>query len=291
MRQLAIRPAGVDEAVGCRAVVPQAFPPGGSAPELFVASAAGGEIAGVAAMAWVPGGFPVLVRVGEPWRRQGIGRALLQAAITAAAGETPALRAWGPLGESCPEALLLQAAGFRTTRRLLVFETDAVRFRADMTALLDRLRAAGRVPRDVRLATLADAPAAEVISLVAGEFAASPYDVASRIAAGAANGYDPALSLVLARGAAVVGAMLCRRSGDVAEIDVNVVTPELRRGWANVLLLEGMARRCHVAGVVQFRFSCEEHVRDTLNLAQRSGARQLPTQVLLALALGGDGSA
>jgi hypothetical protein len=84
--------------------------------------------------------------------------------------------------------------------------------------------------------------------------------------------------------------MLCRRFGDVADIDVNVVTPELRRGWANVPLLEGMARRCHAVGGVRFRFSCEEHVRDTLNLARCSGARQLPTQVLLALPLSGDGN-
>jgi hypothetical protein len=128
------------------------------------------------------------------------GRALLQAAVAAAAGETPALRAWGPLGESSPEALLLQAAGFRVTRRLLVFETDAVQFRADMTALLDRMRAAGRVPHDVRLASLAEAPAAEVISLVANQFAALPHDVASCIEPGAANGYDPTLSLVVVRG-------------------------------------------------------------------------------------------
>jgi hypothetical protein len=67
--------------------------------------------------------------------------------------------------------------------------------------------------------------------------------------------------------------MLCRRFGDVADIDVNVVTPELRRGWANVPLLEGMARRCHAVGGVRFRFSCEEHVRDTLNLANASASR------------------
>jgi hypothetical protein len=36
-----------------------------------------------------------------------------------------------------------------------------------------------------------------------------------------------------------------------------------------MMLLEAMAKRCRVTGLVRFRFSCEEHVRDTLNLARR----------------------
>ena len=83
--------------------------------------------------------------------------------------------------------------------------------------------------------------------------------------------------------------MLCRRVGDRVDIDVNVVAPELRRSWANVVLLEGMARRGRAAGVNRFQFTCEEHVRDTLNLARRSAARQLPTQLVLVLPLGTGG--
>ncbi len=280
-----VRPALEAESVSCRALLPEAFLPSGYAPELFVAPAPESGILGAAALAWVPDGFPLLIRVAEGWRRQGIGGALLRAVMDTAAGETPALRAWGPLAEASPGALFLQAAGFRPIRRLLVFETDAVRFATAMTALLGRFRAAGRVPADVRLASLDEAPPSEVVRLVTQHMATQPHDVAWRIAPGAPNGYNRALSLVLMRDVRVVAAMLCRRHAEAIEVDVNVVAPDVRRGWANLLLLEGMARLCRAAGIRRFRFSCEEHVRDTLNLARRSGAVQLPAQLVLALPL------
>jgi hypothetical protein len=133
---------------------------------------------------------------------------------------------------------------------------------------------------------LAEAPADEVIRLVAPSFAALPHDVAWRIAPGSVYGYDRALSLVLLHGAARVGgAVLCRRFGERVDMDVGVVAPELRHGWANLMLVEGMARLGHAAGVTRCRFSCEEHVRDTLNLARRSDAARLPAQVVLTLPL------
>ncbi|MGH8316489.1 MAG: GNAT family N-acetyltransferase [Steroidobacteraceae bacterium] len=286
-----IREARPDEAAACRGMLPDAFPAAGAAPSLFVAADARGLIQGVLAMAWVPRGFPILMHVAEPYRRRGIGRALLRAAIASAQGETPALRCWGPVEQGGVAFLFLQACSFRVIRRLLVFETggalcNAPVFEASLTALLKRLVAAGKVPRDARLVSLAEAPAAQVVELVAAELAALPQDVARRIAPGATGGYDRSLSRVLMRGSDIAGAMLCWHSGETLEIDVNVVKPELRCGWANVMLLEGVARVARAAGVVRFRFSCEKHIRDTANLARRCGASALPPRLVMAQELG-----
>ena len=187
--------------------------------------------------------------------------------------------------EGSGEAAFLLANGFRIIRRLLMFETDGVGFESSMTALLHRLRASGKLPGDIRLATLGETPTSELIAVLAPQFAALPQDVAWRLTPGASGAYDPALSLVLLKGQSVVGAMMCRREAESVDIDVSVVVEGFRHGWANVLLLEAMARRCRAADVARFRFGCEEHVRDTLNVARRCGARSLPAQVSLAFPL------
>jgi GNAT superfamily N-acetyltransferase len=280
----AIRPARDGEAAACRMMLPAAFPATGAAPELFVAPGPEG-IRGAVAIAWVPKGFSVLVQVAAPWRRQGIGSALIEAAAASALGETAALRAWMPVSEGSIAAAFLQTAGFRIVRRLLVFETDSVHFGLALNGLLRRAQAGGRVSRQLTLATLAAAPVQGVVDLVAPEFATLPHDLAAQMAPDNHDGYDRALSLVLLHDGAVVGAMLCRRFDDLVEIDVNVVVPTLRHGMANLILLEGMARMSQDAGIRRIRFSCEEHVRDTLNLGRRAGAIRMPNQLLFARSL------
>ena len=279
-----IRPAREDEAAACRALLPEAFAPFGWAPELFIAATPDG-IAGALAMQWAPRGFPILLYAAADFRDQDIARRLVECAAATASGETAALRAWAPLDEGSAPAATLLAAGFKVTRRLLAFEThEPLRFENTMTALAERM--ANKIPEDVVVVRLADAPAEGVVHLVTPQFASLPHDIAWRIRPGAHHGYDRDVSLVLMRGTDVLGAMLVRRSGDLAEVDVNVVAPAVRGRWANVLLLEGMARRARMAGVKSFHFFCEEHVRDTVNLARRSGARDLPPRLMLTLPLG-----
>ena len=238
---------------------------------------------GAAALAWVPRGFPVLVHVREGWRRGGVGRALVEAAMDAAAGETRFVRAWSPVEQDSAPARFLAACGFTVFKRLLTFETDGVAFETAMGALLRRARA--RVPADASLVTLAEAPAQEVVRLVAPQFDALPHDVAWRLRPGVAGGYDPALSLVLMHAGRVAGAILCRRFGDSIEVDANVVAPAYRRGWANLLLVEGITRRARAAGLATCRFCCEEHVTNTLNLGRRTQARFLAPKLLMMRAL------
>ena len=91
--------------------------------------------------------------------------------------------------------------------------------------------------------------------------------------------YDQDKSAVLLRGNEVKGALLYMWNDGNPIIDVNVVAPELRRGPANVLLLEAATRNALEGGGISFRFRCEEHVRDTVNLARRSGAKLARVQL------------
>jgi GNAT superfamily N-acetyltransferase len=275
-----VRSARADEAGACRALLPRAFPPFGPAPELLVAAGPDG-IAGVLALGWVPRDFPMMLHVLPNYRRAGLGRALVDAAVGLATGETNALRAWHPVDEDGPACAFLQAVGFQVVRRLLPFEIGDLASIGTIDALVDRARRAGRIPGDARLVALAEAPPQEIARLVAPEFAALPRDVVVRIAPGAAAGYDPALSLVLMRGDRVAAVMLCSRDGDLAEVEAAVVEPGLRGGWPFLLMVSLIGHRAYEAGLRAVRFACEEHVLDVLAVARRTRATALPPQVVL----------
>src|SRR5262249_10186142 len=85
--------------------------------------------------------------------------------------------------------------------------------------------------------------------------------------------YDQDRSAVLMHGQDVKGALLYLWNNGNPVIDINVVAPELRHGPGNVLLLEAATRKGLEGRATGFRFRCEEHARDTLNLARRSGAK------------------
>lgn len=277
-----IRTATDADAPLCRQLLPAAFVPSGRAPELLVACGPEG-VRGALALAWVPGGFTVLVNVAPAWRRGGIGRALMAQARLSAQGETPVLRAWHAVSKDSPADAFLQACGFACTRHFLVFDTDLARNSAALSARLDRARR--RMPAALSLRPLAEAPLSAVAALVAGDFSVSPHEALAKLAPDHPDPYAPQLSQVLMADGAVAGAILGRRYGDVIEIDINVVVPALRGGVANLMLLEAIGRLSREAGVARFRFSCEAHVRDTLNLGERSNAVRLPDQLLYTLPL------
>ncbi len=264
------------DAVACRALLPDAFPAVGRVPELLLARM-DGVLAGAAAVAWVPGGFPVLLQVHTQFRRLGVGRALLDAAIVSARGETGAVRSWTTVAAGSAAAGLLGTCGFVPVRRFLWFETDAAQFEAEMTGLLRRV--APRVPSRARVVPLRDAPRDGVVGLVSAGLSTLPHDVALRLVPGARNGFDLGLSLAVMLDGTVVGAMLCQVDGDALRVEVNVVAPDMRGRWVNLMLVEAMARQARAAGTRRFRFGCEPHVTDTLGLARRTGATAMADQL------------
>lgn len=275
-----VRKAQDDEAPACRALLPDLFPTVGYAPELTVAVGEAQGVIGAAGVVFTEGGFPLSMAVAPGWRWQGIGAALLDAVIDQARGETHALRTASPVEADGPIAAFLAHRGFVETRRFLRFETEGVDGAVILGGLL--ARASGAAPTVV---SMRQAPIDQAIALLATTFDAAPFAVARRLASGV-SGYDLDLSVAALDGDRVIGAMVCTRTEDRIDIDLNVVAPDHRRGGlVNLALLEAIARFSADSGVKRYAFSCEPHVRDTRNLARRWNAAELPPTILMARAL------
>jgi hypothetical protein len=258
-----------------RMLLPDAFS-ATQAPDVFVALQDGvPHPVGAAAVAWAPGGFPVDVHVVPAFRRRGIGRALVETVAAVATRETGRLRAWNLVHEGGPDAAFLRAAGFAPVQRFLGFETDGVRLVAVTGAIRQRLERAGKIPAGVQLVPLSEAPRADVLRLVLSEVAVVPATLAARITAQGGAGYDNDLSVVLMVDCKVGAAALMTRTGDTVRLEVTVVAPALRHGWANALLLGEATRRGIASGAKRCRFFCDEHVRETINAARRIQATPL----------------
>lgn len=268
-----------------------------AAPEaiLFTARDADGALAGTGGVLWQswndPAGFPAWVYVLPDRRRQGVGKALAQALISATQGELPFVWAVQPLPEDGEAAAFARACGFTAEHRQLFFETDARNFLGPIAETVDRLRKRGRIPDGARVVPLEAAPIDEIGLLVAREFRSGPLRVAemlhrAMIADPEEAPIDRLGSRVLMVDGALAGALLSRRTGNgAAHIVCNVVAPDWRRNWSNALLLEGFCRATVDAGCTGIGFDCRDDVRDTIGLAARSGADHVRTEALFRYAL------
>ena len=273
----------------CRMLLPETFSPG-NAPEALVGFGRHDELAGAAAIGWQaagdPAAFPVSVHVLPNFRRQGLGRALLDAAAALARGETAALQPWTVLREDSEAAAFCLASGFCVHHRILHFSGEAERMEAMLAAYREKLDRSGWIPAGARVVALPDAPPGEVANLVAREFHGNPAAMLARLSGVAGTPPDPQRSVVLLLDGAVAGAQLvCIGADGVPEVEANVVIPSLRRGWANLLLTHEGTRIGILHGSRRFRFFCDDRVIDTVNLARRSGADKVATDVLLRRAV------
>lgn len=277
------------EEAACLALLPEL---GTAEPELIVARR-DGRLVGAAGIVWQswakPGGFPLWVHVLPDERRRGVGRALVAAADTAARGEIDGLWSARPLAQDGGAAAFAAACGLAPVRSFAHFAVETASFLAHIEAIVARLRRHGHIPDDIVAIPLRQAPFAPVARLVADEFAQGPVRMLQRLRA-AATRDDPALvdldrSTVILAGDAVLGALLAQRRGDDWAILANVVAAGARKGFVNPLQLAISTRAGWEAGSQTFLFHCDEAVRDSMNLARRSGARQVAAESLYYAAL------
>ncbi len=287
MEDIRVTLATEREAPACLALLPEAQ---GVPVELLIARRRG-VFAGAAGLYWrswsKPGGFPTQIHVLPLQRRQGVGRRLLQEAALLAAPETEGLWSLRPAKPQSPEALFMQACGFVPRRRQHHFQARIEVLLTHLAPLVARLRAHGRIPPDVQVVSLAEAPLEEVGWLVSAELGGGPIEALHRLrqrdAAPAPDNLDRSLA-VLHEGH-VIGAMLWRLKDGLATVDARVVAPRWRNGWPNLLLLEASLLRARDEGIADFRFYCDETVRDTLRLAQRASAVEVASDALFYYAI------
>ena len=261
------------EAAACLALLPEAV---NSPVELLIAKR-GYAVVGAAAIWWRndsdPAGFPLAIHVLAPERRRGIGRWLLEAAIDLALDDALGFWSRSAAMDGAPDAAFLAACGFQPRRREHHFEAAIDALLADVGPKARRLRDRGRVPDDVRIVPLAEAPLEEVGHLLSRELGSVPARVLERLRRRADAPEDIAdRSRVAIRNGQVEGAILWKIQDGVAIVEARVVHPRNRGGWLNVVLLEDGLVRGKAEGLERLRFHCDETVRDTLSLAKRCDA-------------------
>lgn len=209
----------------------------------------------------------------EPWRRRGVGRALLNAAAElAAARGAEALYAWSPVSPDGEAAQVWRGLGFDQTIECPLHRIDATRTVEMLQPLFDRLRERGRVPAEARMVFLRDANPDEVVDLVTTYLGGAGVQVAlkSRLLGKHPDSFDPILSRVLLHRNRVVGVMLGRPvDKHVVWVESNVVHPSVRGLWANVWLKLDPSGRARGMGYRTFIYETYQQHADTNKLTSR----------------------
>ena len=287
---VSVRAAADHEARACRLLLPEMFD-AHQAPELLVAVLHDVEapdmprLVGAAGIApsYGPGrGSSLFVHVTPSFRRRGVGRALIEAAMASCRGRWTVLHALRPVPEESQAAQFLAACGFEPVDRIVHFEVDGLPFYADILAVRRRLESHRRIPPNARILRLCDADPDAVADLVCRSIETSRAYVRSRLRPDCANPYDMRNSVVLTVEGQVRGALIYNWSGGVPVIEVRAVEPSLRRSWANALMLEEATRNAKERGALRFRFFASDKLTETLSLARRANAEQIRIEVQYA---------
>jgi GNAT superfamily N-acetyltransferase len=244
-------------------------------PAEFLIARRGVQLAGAAAVVWRDrrdddGGFPLVVQVTPAFRRQGVGRRLVEAAAALVRGESVGLCSDGALEEGSEAAAFALACGFQPTVRIHDFRAEVGRVVAYAAPLVARLRARGHVPQAARIVPLDEAPLDEVAWLVSAQFGGGPQGAEALLRDGRLA--EPARSVAVMDGERVAGVVLGRWDADGPAVEGAIVAPGWRRGWANAVLVEAIAALGVRSGAAEFRFRCRDDALDTMQLAARIGA-------------------
>ncbi len=244
----------------------------------------------VGAVSWlrIPGSVRGLcLRVVHTRLREGTGSRLLRAAVEAAErrGDGELHCQADPVRDPVAAPFLL-ARGFNRSGLYRGFETELEPVLAYSSGWSRRLAEAGKIPADARVVALRDAPVEDVARLYAAYIAANPglpcRSVQAVIEAGA---FDQ--SRVLRCGGRVAGMILGTAHPPRIEVDAWVIEPELRGGWATMLLLADATRTGWDLGGRRIRFHASDHAPETLAMARRFGAQTIETLESFRLQLGG----
>jgi GNAT superfamily N-acetyltransferase len=287
---VSVRAAADREARACRLLLPEMFD-AHQAPELLVAVLHNAEApdksrlvgaAGIAPSYGPRRGSAVFVHVTPSFRRRGVGRALIEAAVASCRRRWTVVHSLRPVPEESQAAQFLAACGFEPVDRIVHFEVDGLPFYADMLAVRRRLESHRRIPPNVRIVRLCDADPDAVADLVYRSIETSRAYVRSRFRPDCANPYDMRNSVVLTVEGQVRGALIYNWSGGVPVIEVRAVDPSLRGSWANALMLEEATRNAKERGALRFRFFASDKLTETLSLARRANAEQIRIELQYA---------
>jgi GNAT superfamily N-acetyltransferase len=255
--------------------------------QLFVAAGGDdGRVVGAAALGLdgrpeMYRGWQVDLRVIVPFRRRGIGRALMGRVVEQArAHAIPTLHAWEWIEPESEAARAWAAFGFAPCQRRLEFATELASSVGQLMPLYNKLYEDHWIPPSARIVPLAEADVDAVADLHVQYLGGSRRLLLPLLRGAGPERYDPKYSRVLLLDGQVMGFTLGRvRTDGVCEIDANVLHPSLRRGWADLLLKLEAGQLLLADGFHTIRyFSLQQHT-DTQRITRKVGGRLVGTLV------------
>lgn len=259
---------------------------------LVVCDASTGRVVGAAALLEAmrprpPVGPGVALHVVAPWRRQGVGKALI-AEFAAAAHRrgAEAIYAMQRVDADSDAHRNWQLLGFVPLEHVVEHELCLTRVIERLTPLWERIVAHQWTPPDARVVSLCDADRREVAELHLREMGGDRRDQQRKLRGEGVGAYQQVYSRVLLLGRGdrpkVVGCLLARRQDrETALVEANIVDREVRGGWANVWLKLEAARGAQSLGIKKFVFRTFDRYQDTRAFTEQVGGKRLRTQLLM----------
>jgi GNAT superfamily N-acetyltransferase len=293
-----LRPPTAVELRACRMLLPTATGADRRA-RLYVAACGtprrvvGAAALGLDARRQTHEGWQVDLHVIPPFRRLGIGRALMdRLRIDATAHGAPALHAWEWVEPDSDAARAWAAFGFAPARRKREYEADIAAASSTLVPLYEQVRASGYIPSNARIVPLSDADRGAVADLHVEYLGGSRRLLMPLLTGAAPDAYHPKYSRIILLDGRVVGASLGRVLPDgVCEVDAHVLHPSVRMGWANLWLKMEAAERLLEDGVRTMRYFTLEQHTDTHRISRQAGCRLLRTRVQMRRVLEPTGGA
>lgn len=231
-----------------------------------------------------PTAVPCAIHVGGPWRRLGIGAALVAAMSEIA-------REWGAQA-LCSRAMVVRGSPEHEGWQRLGFADSAVMrsYSADIAALFGRHMelydwcvASGRVPAGARTFRPGPEHADSIARLNAESLGGMAWHMLEGFRAAAGTASD--VSLAVADGEQIAGFILTRAiSPDTLHVHAHVIAPAYREGWAQAMLHHDFMHLVTDAGYRRFNFEVGDAHPVTRKTARRVGATLLAERTTMVQA-------
>ena len=219
-------------------------------------------------------GRKLALRVAQPYRRRGIATALVRLAMAESSQQRmKALYAIQAVESESDEANCWSALGFTSHLACHHYELDPKQFCDRISPLIRRMQAHGWIPQEARIVPLAEAPIEPVADLSTRYVGGFPRAIRTRLQGKGPHAFCRVRSKVLMFGDRVVGVLLANATGpEISSVEVMAVVPDLRLGWANLLLKHHAAEEAVSAGRLAIRFVAYDIHEDT-HAAGETGRR------------------
>jgi hypothetical protein len=254
---------------------------------LFVAVNEHGSVTGVGAIeaGVAPASelWAVDVEAMGRYRGQGVEAGLVQYALANAPLHGAAALATARWYEpDSPGVAEWRRLGFVDDATRYVHELAAARAHERLAPLVEQIRAHGWIPQDVRVISLAEADPRAVCELHVRHLGGTTEQVLPLVDGRVRNAYDRDASMVLMHGEHVAGFTLGGfPEPDVCDIGANVLAPEARLGWADLLLKYSALERVIARGATTLRFVTAEAQRDSRRTLQWIGGGSTRAEIRL----------